>query len=59
MDEVRLMGVDAPVEFVDISSSSSGDSDFRLRGVTVPEEVTLARCLFSRNEWMSLSKIDR
>ena len=55
MDEVRLIGVDAPdrvlgVEFVEISSSSSGDSDFRLRGVTVPEEVTLARCLFSRNE---------
>jgi hypothetical protein len=57
------MGVDAPervlgVEFAETSVSSSGDSDFRFRGVTVPEDVTRARCLFWRNEWISLSRID-
>jgi hypothetical protein len=61
-DDVRLMGVEAPdlvlgVEAVE-SSSSSGDADFRFRGVTVPDEDAIARCLFSKKERISLSKID-
>ena len=56
------MGVDIPERVCGVvvadSSSSSGDTDFRLLGVTVPDEETFARCLFSRNERISLSKID-
>jgi len=38
-------------------SSNSGDSDFRFRGVTVPE-VARDKCLFSRKERTSLSRMD-
>ena len=56
------MGVAVPERVrgleTDKSSTSSGEPDFRLRGVTVPEEVARDKCLFSRKARTSLSKID-
>jgi hypothetical protein len=63
-DELRLMAVDdkpdrvTGVATVDSSSSSSGDSDLRFRGVKVPVEEALERCLFSRKERISWSRMD-
>jgi hypothetical protein len=64
LDELRLMAIDDKpdrvlgVPTLDSSSSSSGDSDLRFRGVEVPVEEALERCLFSRKERISRSKID-
>lgn len=63
-DELRLIAVDDKpdrvrgVATVESSSSSSGDSDFRFRGVKVPVEEALDRCLFSRKARISWSRID-